>query len=211
MDAIYNAQMLTREMIASYDLRVTKIEEVLTSAYDVLEDCRESRIKVREQLKHSLANKNSLRRKDFDTIVQDLHQSQLECEEGIKETVHIYTREYKFLTAQFFESLITGKIEKSKKAVKKIEKNGEEIQDTIIMFQKEQKEIAQDLHSLLEKNESIRIKDFKEMIEKIRVRQCERNKQIKNFLNKISDEHNKMRAVWQEISADKARLRSNKT
>ncbi len=208
MDLIYNVQKLTKEMITGYDLRVAKIEEVLTSAYDVLEDCRESRKNVREQLKHSLANKNSLRRKDFDMIVQDLHQSQVECEARIKETVHIFTRENKYLAGQFFESLITGKIEQSKKAVNKIEKNGKEIQHTIKTFQQEQKQIATDLHSFLEKCESIRIKDFKKMIEKIRIRQCERSEKIKQFLKKISEEHKQMRAVWQNISTDKAKSRN---
>jgi hypothetical protein len=197
-------------MIANYDLRVAKMEEVLTSTYDIIEDCREQRKKVKEQLKHTLASKNSLRRKDFDMIIHDLHESQIEYEDQIKETVYLYTKESKFLTAQFLESLVSGKIEQSRKAVKKIEKNGKEIQYTIKTFQKEQKEITQDLRSLVDKSESIRIRDFKTMIEKIRVRQCERNEQIKHFLKKISEEHNQMRAVWQEIYRDKAKLRNKR-
>ncbi|MFZ5516969.1 MAG: hypothetical protein ACOY90_10050 [Candidatus Zhuqueibacterota bacterium] len=59
--------------------------------------------------------------------------------------------------------------------------------------------MTNNLKSLLENSEQMRIKDFKKMIEKIRAQQMERNSEIKSMLNEISREHSEMRALWNEL------------
>jgi len=207
MEFINHVQDMTKEFIATYGTRISKIEDIVTSTYDIIEDCREKRTSVREQLQSVLAQKKSLRKKDFDSMLNDLHLAQTECERQIKATLRIYTSEHKNLAAEFLESMVTGKVDQSKETMAKIEMNGKEIQNTLNSFRSEQEEIARDLNALLEKSESIRIKDFKKMINKIRERQQERNEKIKCMLQKISEEHTQMRAIWNEISEEKSKLR----
>jgi len=203
-------QDLTRELIATYDERIIKIGDVVTTTYDILEDCRETRKDVRDKLKTTFAQRKSLCKKDFDHMLKDLQFAQSECEEQIKETLRIFTNEYKNLASKFLESLVTGKIEQSIEAVTNIEKKGTEIQKTLNSFRQEQEEIANNLKSFLENSESIRIKDFKKMVHKIRDQQRNRNSWIKKMLSAISNEHNQMRTLWNKLPEEKLRLRNEK-
>jgi len=210
MELQNNLYGTTRELIANYDARIMKIGDVITSTYDILDDCRKRRANVRETLKENFARTKSLRKKDFDSILQDLMLTQTECEDQIKETIRIFTYDYKHLVSRFLDSLTSGKIEQSLDAFKKIETKQTEIQQTLNSFRRDQEEIANNMKSFLENSEKVRIKDFKKMVQKIRDHQRERNLLIKKMLADVALEHSQMRTIWNEIPEDKQRLWNEK-
>jgi sulfite reductase alpha subunit-like flavoprotein len=205
MEQINNLQGITRELILNYDARIVKIGDVITSTYDILEDCRERRKRVRENLKNTFARTKSLRKKDFDFMLQDLMHAQTECEDQIKDTIRIFTHDYKNLVTKFLETLTTGKIEQSIDAFSRIEVKQKDIQNTLLDFRKEQEEIANNMKSFLENTERVRIKDFRKMIHKIRDHQRDRNEKIRQILADVAEEHSQMRTIWNEIPEDKQR------
>lgn len=207
MDLRNNMHVAMRELIANYDTRIIKIGDVITTTYDILEDCRERRKNIREDLKDTFARTKSLRKKDFDDILQDLQYAQRECETQIKESIRIFTFEYKNLVTKFLESLTTGKIKQSIEAVSKIEKKEAEIQSTLISFRSDQEKITKSLKAFLENSEKIRIKDFKVLVGKIRDQQRERNAKIKKMLVEIASEHSQMREIWNTLPENKLEIR----
>jgi hypothetical protein len=76
-------------------------------------------------------------------------------------------------------------------------------------FQKEHKEMAESLRSLLDKGEAIRIKDFKEMLKNIRSRQIEREEEVRKRLDEFRKERQDMVSEWCELTVVMAKKRSD--
>ncbi|MFZ5516970.1 MAG: hypothetical protein ACOY90_10055 [Candidatus Zhuqueibacterota bacterium] len=97
-------QTITRDFINKYTMRVSKIEEIVSSTYNTLDDCREKRKTNWDRLKDSLAHEKSLRKKDFDLMLSDLQFYQIECEKDMKLTLRLFADEHKNLASIFLES-----------------------------------------------------------------------------------------------------------
>jgi len=76
-------------------------------------------------------------------------------------------------------------------------------------FQKEYKEMAESLRTLLDKGEAIRIKDFKEMLKNIRSRQIEREEEVRKKLDEFRKERQDMVSEWRELTVVMAKKRAN--
>ena len=77
-------------------------------------------------------------------------------------------------------------------------------------FDAEHKEMSESLRSLLNKGEAIRIKDFKEMLKEIRLRQAERKEEVRKKLDGFRKEQQDMASHWHNITETLAKKKAER-
>jgi len=166
------------EIVSSYQARVSTVAKIVDDTHQILEDFRAGRNQMSEQLKETLAKKESLRRKDFDNMIGDILIYQDESEKEVKNLLKTFFEEQKEIAELLKRNLGDGetvKIEDFKKTLENIQARQKvrenEVSTTLKEFQSEHKEMAESLRSLLDKGEAIEVKDFKEAVNNIRAKQ----------------------------------------
>jgi hypothetical protein len=116
-----------------------------------------------------------------------------------------------------FDLLIKDIIEKRKQ-------RGQDVARMIEQFKTEEEEMAKGLRQLLDKGEEVRIKDFKQMLSKIRARQEERKPEVEeltkaasyikeevaNMLGDFKKEREEAAAQWQKLAVTMKKKRGDK-
>jgi len=177
---------LAREVIASYEARVSSVEQIIEATHEMLEAFRSQREAMRTQLRDTLARAASLRRRDFDAMMQAILVRQEERQERIKEAMRGYLSEHK-ATAQALKEALSLRLGRTQAGLpaaqaglgngeaKRIEtveellggimarqeKREREVRALLAEFQREQEEMAHALGGLLSNGGSIKVKDFK--------------------------------------------------
>lgn len=141
-------------------------------------DVKQEREKINISLRENLAKNNSLRRKDFDTMVEDILAIQDESEKEVKYLFKNYLNEQKELSHSLIANLdkfrnacINGKSQEIKKLqtlirqiLSKQEERKNEVSSKLKEFQKEQQNITSQFKEFLTKDNDLRIQDFKIML-----------------------------------------------
>jgi hypothetical protein len=170
---------LARELAASYEARVSSVEQIIAGTHEMLETFRSQREAMRSRLREALARAASLRRRDFDTMMEGILAQQEARELQIKETMRDYLREQRVLAATLKETLSAhlGRIQ-AEPARRDAERAGageellggimarrqareREVRFLLAEFQREQEEIARALEGLLSNGGSLKVKEFK--------------------------------------------------
>ena len=179
---------LARELIASYEARVSSVEHIIEATHEMLEAFRSQREAMRIQLRETLARAASLRRRDFDAMMQGILVGQEERQERIKEAMRGYLSEHK-ATAQALKEALSLRLGRTQAGLpvcdaqaglangeaKRIEtveellggivarrqQREQEVTALLAEFQREQEEIARALGGLLSNGGSLKVKEFK--------------------------------------------------
>jgi len=187
-DAQAGMARLARQVIASYEARVTSVEQIIEATHEMLEAFRSQREAMRTQLRDTLAMAASLRRRDFDAMMQAILAGQEERQERVKEAMRGYLSEHK-ATAQALKEALSLRLGRTQAGLpacdaqaglangeaKRIEtveellgeimarqeKREREVRALLAEFQREQEEMAHALGGLLSNGGSIKVKDFK--------------------------------------------------
>lgn len=171
---------MVREVVASYEARVSSVEQIVESTHEMLEGFRGHREAMRARLRETLAQAASLRRRDFDTMMEGILLRQEERERAIKETMRGYLREQREMAAALKQALARGEAERIgsvKELLKGIETRREEregeIRALLAEFRREQEEMSRALQQLLSNGGSVRAKEFKATLRAIQARKGE--------------------------------------
>ena len=171
---------VAEEIVFSYQSRISTVATIIDNTHQLLEDFKNNRNEMSNQLKEALAKEESLRKKDFDNMMEDILSHQDEREKQVKELLKTFFEEQKEIAEIIKKSLAEGekiRIDDFKKMLQDIQARQKTREKEVSMrleeFQAEYKEITESLRSLLDKREAIRIKEFKEMLKDIRSRQME--------------------------------------
>ena len=180
---------LAREVIASYEARVSSVEQIIEATHEMLEAFRSQREAMRMQLRETLARAASLRRRDFDAMMQAILASQEKRQERVKEAMRGYLREHK-ATAQALKEALSLRLGRTQAGLpaaqaaqaglangeaKRIEtveellggivarrqQREQEVTALLAEFRREQEEIARALGGLLSNGGSLKVKEFK--------------------------------------------------
>jgi len=155
---------------------------------DSILDLKQEREQIKTELREGLAQNKSLRRKDFDNMMQGILSMQDEREKEGRHLLNNYLLAQKNMSdtlrenlAKFKDSLIKGEIERGKefqKIIKEIlarqEERRNEVASMLKEFQEEQQEMVRKLRELLVKGMDLRIRDFKGMLEEFNIYHKER-------------------------------------
>jgi len=164
MITVEQMRNVAQDLIASYDDRVDEIGAIIENAYQVLEDFKDKRAKLSHELKETLATRHSLRKKDFDRIMNGILLSQEEREKEIKQSLKNFIGEQKKEARELKDALAKGEVERIKKTQIGIEKGIAEIKVLLENFGAQQERLTEKFKELLSKDNNLKIKDFKDMI-----------------------------------------------
>lgn len=181
---------VAEEIVSSYQSRISTVASIIDNTHQLLDDFKNKRNEMSEQLKETLARGESLRKKDFDNMMKDILSHQDEREKRVKELLKTFFEEQKEV-AEIIKKSLTGvekiRIDDFKKMLQDIQAKQRtrenEVRVLLKEFQAEYKELAESLRSLLDKREAMRIRDFKDVMRNIRSRQIERANEVRTRLD----------------------------
>lgn len=121
-----NLKNLAEDIIASYDARIRVVGEIVGDTHKMLDEFKEKRQEMSGNLREVLAKFESLRKKDFNAMMQDILMTQQKREESVKKMLADFREE---------EARVAEKL-------KELIKRGEEIR--LVDFKKTLAQIRQD-------------------------------------------------------------------
>ena len=208
---------LAQGIVSSYQARVSEVATVVDNAHQILEDFKLKRNEMSNQLRETLANGESLRKKDFDNMMKGILSHQEEREKEVRDLLKTFFKEQKEVAESIRKNLTEDekvRISDFKKMLQDIQARQKlrenEVRTTLKGFQEGHREMAESLHSLLNKEESLRIEDFKEMLKDIRSRQIERKKEVKARLDEFRKERQDMASEWNKLTGLMVEKRADK-
>ena len=206
---------VAEEIVSSYQSRISTVATIIDSTHQLLDDFKIKRDEMSNQLKEILSKEESLRKKDFDNMMGNILSHQDEREKQVKELLKTFFEEQKEIAEIIKNNLSEGqkvRINDFKKMLQDIQAKQRtrenEVSVMLKEFQEGYKETAESLRSLLNKGEAIRIKDFKEIVKNIRLRQMERAKEVRDRLDEFSKVRQDTASHWGEITETMAEKRA---
>jgi len=199
-------------LVSSYQSKVQNLGALFDATHDILLNFQDSlfetkqeRERLHSELRDNLARNRSLRRKDFDSMIEGTLLSESNREKAVRDLLNNYLSEQKEMAqnlrqnlARFRECLENGEAQRIKefqKMIKEIlarqEERREQVTTGLKEFRKEQKLIALKLRNLLAKGRDLRIKDLQTMLGDFRIRffkeridrQEERRREVQQLLH----------------------------
>jgi uncharacterized phage infection (PIP) family protein YhgE len=164
MKTVEQMRNLTQDLIASYDARVDTIGTIIDNTYQALDDFKDKRAKLSGELKETLAKRGSLRKKDFDRMMNGILLSQEEKEKEVKQSLKNFIGEQKKEARELKDALTKGEVERIKKAQIGIEKGVAEIKGSLKDFCEQQETLTDQLRKLVTKGEDLKIKELQDTI-----------------------------------------------
>ncbi|MDP2648062.1 MAG: hypothetical protein Q8P35_02375 [Candidatus Yanofskybacteria bacterium] len=102
-----NLKNLAEDIIASYDARVKVVGEIIVDTHKILDGFRGERQEMSDNLREVLAKSESLRKKDFNAMMQDILLTQYKREENVKKMLADF-REEEARVAERLGELLKG-------------------------------------------------------------------------------------------------------
>src|SRR5574337_1592071 len=176
---------LAREVIASYEARLTSVGQIIEATHEMLEAFRSQREAMQTQLREDLARAAALRRRDFDAMMQTILAHQAEREGAVKETIRGYLTEKKTLATALKDALTGGEAEQIEATsgllegiADRWEAREREVKTLLAEFQGEQTVMVQVMGGLLSNGGPVRVKEFKATLNAIQSRHwaCRENR-----------------------------------
>lgn len=206
MSLTVEMKKIAEDVVFAYQSKISEVAKIVDNTSQILEDFKAKRNEMSNQLKEALAKEESLRKKDFNSMMEDILTCQDERIFEVKRLLKTFFEEQREI-AEIIKNNLTGgliKINDFKKMLENIQVKQKarenEVRITLQAFRKEYKEMAESLRSLLDKREAITIKDFKEMVRNIREKQTERAETGKERLFTSRKERKDLVSPWSELT-----------
>lgn len=159
---------LAWEVVESYEARVAAVEQIMESTHQMLDAFRQQREQMRVKLRETFARSASLRRRDFDSLIQKAIGRQEVQEKTVQENVRGYLAEQRALAGDLKQALksssgggsgslqvLLGRIRETR------EKREEEVKSLLSCFQRDHEKLLQTMGELLTNGDSVKAKDLK--------------------------------------------------
>jgi len=203
-----NLRDLANSIIDSYEMRVRTVNGLMEQAYHFLKNFHTELEEMIGQLKDNLAKSESLRKKDFDRMMSGLTVRRLSREEEAETVFQNFQKEEKEMIGRLRNVIVSGgqssldDMEIIKEDIQKRQKERETgIVQALKRIQMEQEELKMALKKLLEKGETVKIKDFKLMLKSLRVQQGIRDNQVGRLLEDLDMVRERVQNQWQTAVA----------
>ena len=187
---------LVLRVVSLYESRVLSVGMIIDDSHRLLEDFRRQRNEMCEKLRNRLASIKSLRKKDFDSMMEDIQGNQDVQETGVKELLETFLKEQKELGAVLKKNLEKEheiKAEDFRNIIQDIQVRQEErlneIRIALEHFQNDYHEMFKTLHDLLNKREMVRVRDIRSVLDNVKQKQLERNELVKERIKKIKEDY----------------------
>lgn len=172
---------MSKDIISAYEARIVMVQGIVEDTRKLLEEFRQKREKMSGDLKEVLAKHKSLRKKDFDKMMEDILTAQLQREERVKQLLVDFQEQEMAVVKNLKEMLQRGK----KLRIKDLEK-------TLAKIRREQ-EIRQTEGS-----------------SQIQVELAKMRSEVSAMLENFKKEREKVAAEWKSIAIMMNRKMSKK-
>jgi translation initiation factor 1 (eIF-1/SUI1) len=228
---------VTGNMVASFETSSQNIESLFDAAHQILEgfqnsffDTRREREDINTQLRENLTANESLRRKDFDLMMQDILSAQEDRERHVREELNMYLADQREMIrslgenmAKFKDALAGGEAQRVKEFQTLLQgilaaqdERKSKVTSELKEFQTQQQELAKTLKGLLAKGRELRIKDLKRMLGEFRsqrqeriIAQGERRKDVRDMLEESQKERSAGAKSRQELQKKAMQARTS--
>jgi ClpP class serine protease len=208
-----DTQNIVGDIISSYETRIQGVEALFQTTHQILQgfqdsvlDTRQEQERINGQLRESLAQNGSLRKKDFDKMMSVIssHQDQEEQEARNLSKSYLneqtnFVQELRESLRNFTEALAGGEVQRVKEFHSLIteifarqEQRKNEVVSKLKEYQKDQQDMARMLNELLAKGRELRTRDLKSMLSEFQrgrneriAHQEERRGQVKGMLGEF--------------------------
>jgi len=227
---------IVNNIFSSYEARIQTMGEIFDTTHQLLKsfqesflDTKQEREKINAALRENLAKNGSLRRKDFDNMMQGILSTQDEREKEVRNLLNSYLNEQREMAQalrerleRFKDSLARGealRLKEFQSLIKEIlakqDERKDEVTSRLKEFQKEQEVSAKRLKELLAKGRELRIRDFKLMLKEFkahhqerRARQEERGEEVRSMLGDFKKESVEAAKKWRDVQKKMAQRRT---
>lgn len=145
---------IAKDIVTSYEARIKVVQAIVEDTRRLLEEFREKRKKMSQELKEALAKHESLRKKDFDKMMGEILLTQKEREENVKVMLADFQEEEMAVVRNLREMLKRGKklrLKDFKKTLAKIKKDQEiREKESPLQIQEEIARMQTEVHEMLE-------------------------------------------------------------
>lgn len=192
-------------VIDSYEAQVRTVAALMRQTLEVLRNLDYEQEKDVLELRDLLARAESLRRKDFDTLIAKIWARRREKEGKIGETLESFLIEQQemvvwlrkvvsdgYISLEEFRLLSQNMLTRQKEREGKMSRMLRELH-------LEQEELGAGLKGLLEKGEKVRTKDFKAMIRAVQLRQGGRRDKVGKMLDELWRIDEEVATQWRRV------------
>ena len=226
-------------IVSSYETKIRSVGAIFNTTHQLLHtfqdsflDAKLEREKLKAELRENLARNGSLRKRDFDNMMQEILSNQERSESQVRELLNSYLNGQQEMThalrdnlAKVKDALAKGQAQRArefqaviKDILAKQEKRKQEATFKLKEFQKEQQEIAKRLGELLAKGRELRVADLKSMLAEFKRQHKQRPAQQKTRRGELhgmlGNSHNdRVEAAedWQRLQKKTTRTRAVST
>jgi len=194
-------------VIDSYEARVKTVGALMKKTAEVLKRFDLEQEEKVGELRDLLAKAESLRRKDFDTLMVKIWARRSEKEEKVSHILDSFLKEQEELVAWLRKVIADGNIGLeefrllSQNFISRQKQAEGELSRMLRELHLEQEELETGLKQLLQKGEKVRIKDFKAMIKAIQLRQGGREDEVGRMLDELWGVDEAVATQWHKVTS----------
>lgn len=199
-------QQLGQSIIDSQEVRIKAVGGLILKAAEVLKGFQLEQEEMIARLRDLLAKGERLRKKDFNTMMNDIFSQRSERERGVVEALERFGKEGEVMIAELrrflgqdncprleeFANLREGILARQ-------EQMEREVAESLREFHREQEELNLVLRKLLSKGESVTIRDFKSMVKALQAQRKEREGELGDVLKELERVRQEVSKDWQEV------------
>jgi len=199
-------RVLANSVIDSYEMRVRTVNGLMEQAYGFLRSFQLELEEMIDRLRENLAKGESLRKKDFDRLMEDFTERRRSHQAKAEEVLGRFQEKEMQMIDRLRKIIVSGgrsnlkDMELIREDILKRQKEREtSVIQTLKRIQVEQEELKTGIKRLLNKGEAVKIRDFKLMIKSLRVQQGERDTQLGRMLEDLDLARTRVQSQWQSV------------
>jgi bacterioferritin (cytochrome b1) len=193
------------DVIDSYEARVKIVGALMKKTVEVLKQFDLEQEEKVVELRDLLAKAESLRRKDFDNLMEKVWARRREKEKKVSDILDSFLKGQEEMVAWLRKVIADGNIGLeefrllSQNFITRQKQAEGELSRMLRELHLEQEELGTGLKQLLQKGEKVRIKNFKAMIKAIQLRQEGRQDEVGKMLDELWGVDEEVATQWRKV------------
>lgn len=184
MEAANDMKNLAQEVVSSYVCEISAVSRMIEYLHHLMEDFKTVEEETVLRLRESLASGGSLRKKDFDSMVKGVLDRQNGRQKDLMDMLKAFMQCQEEAAGALKKAVSEGdpvKLGDTCQAFRDTRRDKEqEINSALRSFKSEYEEFARSFQRLLEKGETLNLREFKETLEYLSARQEKRLRETKS-------------------------------
>jgi len=198
---------ITRQLIDAYEMRVQTVKSLMDQTSSMFMEFQKEIQEMLETLRQNLAKSESLRKADFDRMIDDILSRRLQTCHELEMTLLAFHQEEgemirtlrNMVEAPDGSSQLTGISKIHQDIVSRQQQREQDIMQIIKRFQIEQEDLKSGLKILIARGETVRTNDFRGMLKTLRVQENDYDGLIPQFMDHFQEIRSQLNVQWQGL------------